>query len=47
MKAGGNKEIAGVSKLVTGDSSLIILFYCVFTKQAIWYYQDRKEKDLF
>jgi hypothetical protein len=30
MKAGSNKEVAGETKLVTGGSSFIFLFYCVF-----------------
>jgi hypothetical protein len=29
MKAGNNKEVAGIIILVAGGSSLIILFYCV------------------
>jgi hypothetical protein len=32
MKAGSNKEVAGLAKLVTGSSSFIILFYYVFIK---------------
>jgi hypothetical protein len=35
MKTGENKEIVGETKLVTGSSSFIILFYCVFIKQVI------------
>ena len=34
MKAGGNKEVAGIIILVAGGSSFIILFYCVFIKQV-------------
>ncbi len=35
MKAGSNKEVAGITKLVTGGSSLIILFYCIFIKHNV------------
>jgi hypothetical protein len=30
MIAGGNTEVAGIIILVEGDSSFMILFYCVF-----------------
>jgi hypothetical protein len=30
MIAGGNKEVAGITELVAGGSSLIVLFYFVF-----------------
>ena len=30
MKAGGNKEVAGITEWVTGGSSFIILFYFTF-----------------
>jgi hypothetical protein len=47
VKSGGNKELAGIAKLVTGGSSSLFYFYCVFIKQVRWYYQDSKGKDLF
>lgn len=49
MEAGSNKDVAGKTKLVTGGSSLSFFFilYLLQTYRDIWYYQDRKGKDLF
>jgi hypothetical protein len=46
VKAGENKEVAGISELVTGSSSsIIILFYCVFIINILDMILSRQERE--
>ena len=49
MKTGSNKDVAGVTKLVTDDSSFIILFYFVLIISIYRYdfNKTRKGKSCF
>jgi transposase len=45
MIVGGNKEVAGIPKLVTGSSSSLFYFYCVFIKKVRYMALSRQERE--